>query len=161
MFFFRFLDPNSNGFFHPTQANFEANSAKLCHQLPKTQAEYSTNSTELGQILVDHIQSLVSLSQILNFIYQFFCLTISAIQRDCQKIVEKNLCLSEVQSLKVTGSSIISNRFSESHCNPLMLTFIIFYQNINQLPKEEMQQVLQDPYHQQALKMNCITYNTL
>ena len=28
--FFRFLDPNSNGFFHLTQANFVANSAKFC-----------------------------------------------------------------------------------------------------------------------------------
>ena len=28
--FFRFLDPNSNGVFHLTQANFVANSAKFC-----------------------------------------------------------------------------------------------------------------------------------
>ena len=33
-FFFRFLDLNSNGFFHLTQANFEANSAKFCFKLP-------------------------------------------------------------------------------------------------------------------------------
>ena len=29
-YFFRFLDPNSNGFFHLTQANFKANWAKFC-----------------------------------------------------------------------------------------------------------------------------------
>ena len=33
-FFFQFLDPNSNGFFHLTQPNFVANSAKFCFQLP-------------------------------------------------------------------------------------------------------------------------------
>ena len=30
VYFFRFLDLNSNGFFHLTRANFEANSAKFC-----------------------------------------------------------------------------------------------------------------------------------
>ena len=47
-----FFTLTQTDFFYVNQANFEANSAKLCDQLPikKTQAEYSTNSTEVIQI---------------------------------------------------------------------------------------------------------------
>ena len=44
---FRFMDPNQNGIFHQTQANFEANS-----QFRQIQAEFSTKSTEFHHIEV-------------------------------------------------------------------------------------------------------------
>ena len=53
---------------HLTYANFEADLAKLCHQLPistkKTRADYSTNSTQIKLISVKVY--VVYLSQILS-----------------------------------------------------------------------------------------------